>query len=266
VTAAGLTTATPGLQVQMNAVSGVNVQWFNRLRASGTAETNALLGNFQEFLPDSNTPLFLQIRALNGTVAPAAQSWTISSISVEDTIVNPVQLLTYSPSSALPVQVPASVTVAQATGTNLNAVVAQATAANLNATATLAVGANLAGDVGLQVRASATGAATFANVFSPATPAGQNVKGTAGRLFSGNFTNAAVTSRFIKFFNAAAVTPGTTAANYQIEIRAGQTIEFSVPAGIGHGTGIFIMVTGAVALADNTAITLNDVTGFVTFA
>ncbi|MGK3947030.1 hypothetical protein ABK046_52760, partial [Streptomyces caeruleatus] len=51
-------------------------------------------------------------------------------------------------------------------------------------TGSIAAGTNAIGDVGVQYRANATGAASVANVLSPATPAVQTIKASAGRLLS----------------------------------------------------------------------------------
>ena len=133
-------------------------------------------------------------------------------------------------------------------------------------TGSIAAGTNAIGDVGVQYRTSTTGAASIVNVLSPATPAGQSVKGSAGRLlgFAVSNTNAAV--RYLKIFNATAVTPGTTSALTEIAIPPNQTITINFEGGIGFATGIMIMVTAAQGLTNNGAITGNEVNGFVAFA
>lgn len=131
-----------------------------------------------------------------------------------------------------------------------------------------AAGTNLIGDVGLQVRANATGAATPFNYANPATSAGAQVKTTAGRILSISLTNTAASARFVKFFNVAtAPTMGTTAAAYEYCIPAGGSINIAIPQGIAHGTGIFIAVTTAAGLTNNTSTTVaSEVLGFITYA
>ena len=135
-------------------------------------------------------------------------------------------------------------------------------------TPTLAAGTNLAGDVGVQYRASATGAATLANVNCPATPAAQQLKTGAGRLVGLAVTNTAASARWIRIFNlaGASVTPGTTSATAEIGLSAGQTLEWSLEGGAAFSTGITIMVTGGQGLTNNTAVTAGDVTGMAFFA
>jgi hypothetical protein len=132
----------------------------------------------------------------------------------------------------------------------------------------LAAGSAAVGDVGIQYRANATGAATFANILCPATPAAQQLKNGAGRLISLAITNNAASARWLKIFNlaSASVTPGTTSASIEIGIGAGQTIEWTSEGGAAFSTGITVMVTGGVGLANNTAVTLGDVTGMALFA
>ena len=153
--------------------------------------------------------------------------------------------------------------------------VQQATASQLAVTATVAsttvtsisAGTNAIGDVGLQARGNATGAPTPVAINSPATPVGQIIKAGAGRVFSFHLSNSNASPRFLKVFNATAVTMGTTSALYEIEIPPNRIpVTVSLPLSAGATTGFAVAVTGARGLTDNTAITLNDVTGFATFA
>lgn len=131
-------------------------------------------------------------------------------------------------------------------------------------TGALAAGTNAIGDVGVQYRASATGAATLTNINCPATPAAQQIKGTAGRLIGLNLFNTSASTRWVKLFNlaSASVTPGTTSATTEIGIPAGGRLELQAEGGASFGTGITIMITGGAGLTNNTAVTLADVTGF----
>ena len=142
-------------------------------------------------------------------------------------------------------------------------VVSGTVSGNLNA------GANAIGDVGLQYRATATGAATPVNIASPATPAATAIKASAGRFigFYGNNTNAA--QRYLKIFNVAfgSVTLGTTSAILDIPLTAnGNPLAFDFEGGIGFATAMSYAVTGGRGLTDNTAITGNEVTGFLVYA
>lgn len=133
-------------------------------------------------------------------------------------------------------------------------------------TGSLAAGNNLVGDVSIQVRAGNTGSASVANVNSPATPAAQSIKGTAGKIVGGVLTNTAAAPRYVKFFANASVTLGTTAAAFEIAVPANASVAISAPAGLGFTSGIQIAVTAARGLTDNTSITAGDVTGVIAFA
>lgn len=136
-------------------------------------------------------------------------------------------------------------------------------------TGSIAAGTNAIGDVGIQARANATGAGTVVNFASPATPAGTQVKTSAGRVLGHEFVNTSAGVRWLKFFNvSSAPTMGTTSAAYEIPIPANGRVMQAIPAGMAHTTGIFIAVTGARGLTDNTSagLALGDVCGYIVFA
>lgn len=132
----------------------------------------------------------------------------------------------------------------------------------------VAASSTLFGDVGLQYRASATGSATSASVLSPATPAGAVVKGSAGKVVGIMLTNTSAAVRSVKFYNAASVTMGTTAAMFEVDIPVNGTYMFNLEGGIAFTTGIAWAVTSAKGLTDNTATGLaaNDVSGVIFYA
>lgn len=134
------------------------------------------------------------------------------------------------------------------------------------ANATIAAGTAAIGDVGVQYRASATGAGTVTNINSPATPAGQTIKGSAGRLLGMTVSNTNAAVRYMKIFNATAVTPGTTSALTEFAIPPNQTVTFRFEGGMAFATGIMIMVTAAQGLTNNGAVTGNEVNGFTVHA
>ncbi len=135
-------------------------------------------------------------------------------------------------------------------------------------TGSLAAGTNAIGDMGVQYRTTATGAASVANVLSPATPAVQTVKAAAGRLVGFTLTNTNAAARYVKVWNTASgsITLGTTAALFEIGIPPNQSVTNEFPGGIGFATAINIAVTGGQGLTNNTAVTLGDVTGIIAFA
>jgi hypothetical protein len=79
-----------------------------------------------------------------------------------------------------------------------------------------------------------------------------------------NNTNA--TARFFKVFNATAPTLGTTAAVLDIALPQNQPVVITFEGGIGFATAITCAVTGARGATNNSAITVDDVTGFTLHA
>ncbi|MFN7879568.1 MAG: hypothetical protein ACK5P1_06105, partial [Sphingobacteriia bacterium] len=113
----------------------------------------------------------------------------------------------------------------------------------------------------------ATGAALFAIINSPATPATQSIKGSAGRIIAVYALNNSASVRWLKIFNTVTPTLGSTAAVLDIPIppNSSEPISIQLEGGLSFGTAIVIAVTGAKGTTDNTAITLNDVGGFIAY-
>ena len=232
-----------------------NAYFIDQLVASSATVQQTVRASRVVNLPEENTDLFLQIRVLNGTTAPASNTtWTVGAVSIENfsalpTTVNNVKPQGIGNTSPVTVQNTVPVTLSSTTITSISA------------------GANLIGDVGLQVRANATGAATPVNINSPATPVGQVIKASAGRILTINLINSSALVRFLKVFNATSVTMGTTSAAYEIPIPPlFNPLSVSLPFAAAANTGIVVAITGARGLTDNTAIIANDVTGFITFS
>ena len=248
------TTASPGHMAQ-TAIDGRNIYFSDTLVASSTTPTITVRGHRVVNIPDDEIELFMYLWAFNGSTAPASTTtWTVGFVAVEDVVNTPVYFAGARQqgfATPLPVVFPT----------------AQAVTLGTNAP-TLAAGTALAADFGVQYRASATGAGTLTNVNCPATPAAQQLKGTAGRLIGIVMTNTSASDRWLKLFNAtsASVTPGTTSALSEVGIKAGQAIRFTFEGGAAFSTAITIMITGGQGLTNNTAVTLGDVTGFAIFA
>lgn len=199
----------------------------------------------QELIPEDTTQFYFYIWSFNGTTAPASSTaLTINSISIEQT-------------------------------PNLNMFIsgfklageANRVPVNISAFSTaIAAGTNIIGDTGLTYRANNTNAGSVANVLSPATPAGQQIKATAGRIVNITLVNSGAATRWLKLFNLATVTPGTSTAIAEIALPVNQVVSMSMEGGIGFSTAISVMITGGQGLTNNTAITANDVTGMIGFA
>lgn len=247
-------TASPGHMMQTMA-DGRNLYWSDALVASSTSPTVTVRAHRVVNIPDDDVELYLYLWAWNGTTAPASTTtWTVGFVAVEDVVNVPTYIAGIRPqgfASPLPVVFPSAQAVSGTVG--------------------ISSGTNAIGDFGVQYRANATGGATPVNLNCPATPAAQSIKASGGRLLTVFATNAnASTSRYLKVFNTASgsVSMGTTLAVLDIELppnRVPVSISFG-DGGVGFGTAISVAITGARGVADNTAITINEVTGFLTNA
>jgi hypothetical protein len=251
------TTASPGV-VLMSALTGREAWLGDKLRATSTAPSLSLRAFRDENIPDPNVPLFVFLWSFNGTTAPASSTtWTLGHVSVEDYPNQEVFIGGVRPqgtNNPLPIVFQSAQPIVFQSAQSVNA--------------TLVASAVLAGDVGVQYRGNATGAASASPVLSPLVPAGQSIKGAAGRLAGYDLHNAAASRRYVKFYNATTVTMGTTAALFEVCLEPNQTKTISYSAGVGFSTGIQIAVTSGRGLTDNTAtgVALGDVTGHVNWA
>lgn len=244
------TTASPGHLAQTS-IDGRNIFFSDTLVASSTAPSVTTRGHRVVNIPDDEIEMYLYLWCFNGTTNPASSTnWTVGFVAVEDVVNTPVYLAGTRQqgfAAPLPVVFPA----AQAVSFTQPALVA---------------GAAAIGDIGVQYRANATGAGTPTSINSPATPAVQTIKGTAGRLLGVVLFNSNAATRFLKLFNNAAPTLGTTAAAFEIALPTNVPVILTFEGGIGFATAITCAITGARGLTDNTAITGNEVTGFTSHA
>lgn len=254
-TAEGITiTATSAASlVEANIFAGTRMNFHERVITSLTTGVSTFRGDRVVNLPDEDTELYLQVRALNGTAAPTGTTWTMGIMSVSDLAIQPVAIAQVESGAR------------QQTESTINGIPAVSQSGTWNVG--LNAGTNLASDVGLQYRGTVTGAGTAVPINSPATPASQSIKGSAGKLLGYRLTNTGAITEFVKVFNiATAVTPGTTAAFIEIAIPPGQTVGDNYEGGLAMVSGIQVMVTGARGLTNNTAITADTVTGYIAFA
>ena len=122
VTATINTTASPGhlgIATMENGVGSLSDQ----LTASGTTVPTAMRAQFIQLLPDPTITLYLQIRSVNGTVAPASTTtWTISTVRVENYVSQPVSVSNVTPQSD---NTPLPVSIFNATGVTPGVNIAQ---------------------------------------------------------------------------------------------------------------------------------------------
>lgn len=114
--------------------------------------------------------------------------------------------------------------------------------------------------------AGATGGGTISSAIAPATPAGVNLKASAGSIFKVFATTVQATPVYIKFYNASSAPTcgsGTPVARFMVPVAAtaangaGTNIDIG-EMGAAFGTGIGYCVTGALADNDTTVITANN--------
>jgi len=242
------TTASPG---HLAIITGNDLlaTFSDQLVATATGASVTYRADRKENIPDDKN-LRLQIRIANGSTAPASSiTWTIGFIGVArygNTAVSIEEVSPMNPGSPLVVDIMRAVTLPVSF-----------------TQPALVAGTAAIGDVGIQYRASATGAGTPTVLNSPATPAVQTVKGSSGRLIGFLLVNSNAATRYLKVFNVVTPTLGTTPATLDIPIPLSSNPVFiSFEGGIAFGTAITVAITGGRGTTDNTAITLNDVTGF----
>jgi len=118
--------------------------------------------------------------------------------------------------------------------------------------------------------AAATGGMSYDMLGIAAADNDKVIKGSAGTLYFISAQSIDATPVYVKLFDAASISPGTTSANLQFMIPANATaangagivLNFGAQ-GIQFGTGICALVATGFALDDNTAVSANEV--IVTF-
>ena len=117
--------------------------------------------------------------------------------------------------------------------------------------------------VNLITSQAATNGQTLGTLVAPLTVAATVIKATAGRLYSISVGNAQATAIYLKVYNAASVTLGTTSAIQNYLVPANGTFNVTInDYGLYFSTGICIAVTGGQALLDSTALTTAAVVNY----
>lgn len=251
------TTASPGHMGIITSEDGV-ASYLDQLVASATALQTTVRASRVQNLPAQETELFIQIRSLNGSTAPASTTtFTVGMVSLENYASQNISINQVKP-QAFNAALPTSV---------LNTVAVSGTVTANIGTGSIAAGTNAIGDMGVQYRANATGAASRHAVRSAATTNGAVVKASAGRLLGFCLSNNNAAWRYVKLHNTTtAPTVGTTAVDMVIGIPPNSTVTRSFEGGIGFATGISRSVVTGAADADATATGANEVVGELFFA
>jgi len=120
--------------------------------------------------------------------------------------------------------------------------------------------------VNLITSQAATNGQTLGTLVAPLTVSATVIKATAGRLYSISVGNAQATAVYLKVYNAASVTLGTTSPIQNYLVPGGTTGgTFNVDIndyGLFFSTGICIAVTGGQPLLDSTALTTAAVVNY----
>jgi len=104
---------------------------------------------------------------------------------------------------------------------------------------------------------------TNGTVIAPLTVAATVIKATAGKLYSLSVGNAQATAIYLKVYNAASVTLGTTTPVQNYLVPANSTFNVTIsPVGLYFATGICVAVTGGQPLLDTTALTSTAVVNY----
>ena len=122
--------------------------------------------------------------------------------------------------------------------------------------------AGTAGYIGIGSAATSNGQ-TLGTLVAPLTVAATVVKATPGKLYSLSVGNAQATAVYLKVYNAASVTLGTTSPIQNYLVPANGTFNVDInDVGLYFSTGICIAVTGGQALLDSTALTTAAVVNY----
>ena len=122
--------------------------------------------------------------------------------------------------------------------------------------------AGTAGYIGIGSAATSNGQ-TLGTLVAPLTVAATVVKATAGKLYFMSVGNPQASAVYLKLYNAASVTLGTTSPALNIMIPASGTFNLDInDTGLFFSTGICFAVTGGQALLDSTALTTASVVNY----
>jgi len=235
---ATISTTASGHIASMNVDNGI-ASLADKTLVAGIALTNRTAWDTN--IPRSDESLFLQLRAKNGTVAPATTTtWTQGMWRIEDFIATQVDIVAtrqQSLNNSLPVTLIGGTTTV--TGT---------------VTATVTGGTT----------SPVTPATTLTN--SAATTNGTVIKASAGTIWSIVASNINAAVRYLKIYNSSTVTVGTTTPALTFAIPAGGFINITGGVnGFRFGTGICIGITTGAADGDTGAVAANEIKVATTF-
>jgi hypothetical protein len=234
---ATINTAASGHLATINTDGGIS-----SLADKTLAAGNALLDrtSWDTNIPQPDVNLYVQIRAKNGTTAPASTTtWTIGMIRVEDYVSSQVSIVA---------------TKQQSLNNSLPVRVLSAPSTTVSGTVTANQGTLVAGGT----------ANTIIN--SAASTNGTVVKGSAGTVYAVTASNINAAIRYLKLYNSTTVTVGTTTPAITIPIPAGGIVNLNLGAiGQRFATGICIGMTTGAADNDTGAVAAGEIKAMISY-
>ena len=246
------TTASPGLVWQIQN-DGSMVGYSDSLVASSNVYQFTARGSRVENIPDPNDNLYLFIRVLNGTTAPASTTtMTIGFVSVEEHGNNRVYINGVQQSGGM---FSGHTQISNTPGVVQSGTWTVQPGNTANTTAWyVALGART------------TNGTTTSTLNSAATTNATNLKASAGAVYGLYIMNTSAATKYVRLFNkASAPTPGTDTPIMVIAVPATSSKEVDIPLGIVFSTGIGYTITNAAAVLDATAVAAGDVQLVVTW-
>ena len=234
----GVTTATinatagVGHMLIMQNVDG-NASLLDQLVASATAISTTVRASRVINLPEENTQLYLQLRMLNGSTAPASTTtWTVGMVAVEDAVPLQVSVTNVTPQSQSgAIQTNTNITggsVVVSASSNIigNVRIDQTTLGTTNGVVPI-------------VSATAVGAPT--PIASTAYATSIIAKASAGKLYSLHGYNSKATDQFIQIHNTTTLPADTAVPAYTFVAKALSNFTLPLPsAGRMFTTGIVV--------------------------
>lgn len=111
-----------------------------------------------------------------------------------------------------------------------------------------------------------TGGVLGFKVLSAASTNSTNVKASAGRIYSCQFSNSSASYRYVKFYNlATAPVVGTTPVVSIVGVPPGGRASLTSAQGIYCSAGIGFSIVGGPDDANTTAVAANDIHGSITY-
>ncbi|MCA2970722.1 MAG: hypothetical protein IOC86_04440 [Aestuariivirga sp.] len=239
------TTASPGHMGIVTLEDGMS-SLLDQLVASSTTVATTARASRVVNLPEESTPLFLQIRSTNGSVAPASSTtWTLGMVSLTkygavNVAVNSVRPQPFNSTMPVTLQGTSTVTFTQPA---------------------LVASTALIGDVGVQYRATASGSSAT-HLVSAATTNPTLVKAAAGKVLGWSFSNTTAAWVYVKLHNQATAPTAGTGVVRTIGIPPnGVNTFYSEGGAFTFTTGIGLTTVTGAADADATAVGLNAIVG-----